>query len=113
MEPLRRFLKRESADILRQIFPEQRQKLRAGLFRFRPEGAHLHSRVDAGIRAAAARDLDGLLQRAGEQRLELALHRLGGVSLLLPAAVARAVVAKRQFIILHRATPFFFSQSLV
>ena len=105
MEPLRRFLERERADILRQIFPEQRQKLRAGLVRFRPEGADLPPGMNAGVRTAAACDLHFLSQRAGEQRFKLGLHRLGGVSLLLPAAVARAVVGKRQFVILHPVSP--------
>ncbi len=68
--------------------------------------------VNAGVRPAAARDFDRLLQRAGKERFQLSLHRLGGVSLLLPAAVARAVVGKRQFIILHRAVPLFHRASI-
>ena len=73
----------------------------------------LSCRMDAGIGSARAVNLHRLSCDPGQQRFELALNRVVRISLLLPAAVARAVVAKRQFIILHRATPFFFSQSLV
>ena len=106
VKPLRRFFERDRPDVLRQIRAQQRQNLRAAFLRFRPERADLPPGMDARVRASAAGNLHRLLQRTGEQRFELALHRLGGVALLLPAAVARAVIRERQFEIWHLPLPF-------
>ena len=101
MEPRRRLLERERADILRQVLPQPREKLCAAHVRLCPERADLTSCVDTCVRPAAAGYFHRLAEQACQQRLYLFLYGVARVALLLPAAVPAAVIAEREPEISH------------
>ena len=57
-----------------------------------------------GIRAAAAADLERLAEDLAEGRFHAGLHGFGGRRQPLPAAIARAVIGKRQSVILQSSS---------
>ena len=57
-----------------------------------------------GIRAAAAADLERLAEDLAKGRFHADLHGFGGRRQTLPAAIARAVIGKRQSVILQSSS---------
>ena len=105
VEPLRRRLHGNDADVSRQIAVQLPQKLRRVEWAGQLHIGHLSQGVYAGIGAAGAVQLHRLTGQAAEHPFHLALNGLVGVSLHLPATVAGAVILNGEFVIVHDLFP--------
>ena len=103
VEALRRIVERQRTDILRQKAAQLRQHLVRWPLR-RMERRNLTGRMHPGIRAAAAADLERLAEDLAKGRFHAGLHGFGGRRQTLPAAIARAVIGKRQSVILQSSS---------
>ena len=101
----------DSADVGGEVAAQAVQDLLGGQRGLGAEGDDLALGVGPGVGAAGGGDLDGLVQQAGEQRLQLSLDGVVGVSLLLPALPAGAVVAEGETVVGHGCSPLFCQSS--
>ena len=104
-------LQGDSADVGGEVAAQAVQDFLGGQLGLGAEGDDLALGVGPGIGAAGGGDLDGLVQQAGELRLQLSLDGVVGVSLLLPALPAGAVVAEGETVVGHGCSPLFCQSS--
>ena len=91
----------EYPDVIRKKGVEIVTDIRGGKIRVKAELGDLPFCVHAGIRPSRAVDFRPFAGHALQDRLQLALDRVVGVSLLLPAVVPGAVVLDDHAIIVH------------